>query len=169
MQRKLKHEVQAIADGNQLYAWHNALSDDEKVISERVGVLQKEPKEALMLAVRGFLNQKVASFKLHKDDVVDLLCTFHRDGKEWSLVQGGPSDSHFYGDCLAVSAADQAKRLPRTPRKALLRKVKPSTALLWQVCSTEDVTACATPPAAVRLPPQTLRFTIGVFRACSAR
>src|SRR5262249_15880418 len=62
----------------------------------------------------------------------------------------------------------QVKRLPRTPRKALLTSVKASMALFLH-CRTEAVTCWASAPSSVRLPPQTLRLTMGTFRACSAR
>ena len=48
-------------------------------------------------------------------------------------------------------------------------ELKTSMAFLWQVGITEEVMDCVFPPAVLRFPPQTLRFTIGVFNACSAR
>ncbi len=59
-----------------------------------------------------------------------------------------------------------AKRLPV---KALLMKAKASMAFFLHVSTTEHVASCAHAPSSVRLPPKTLRLTMGVFNACSAR
>ncbi len=55
------------------------------------------------------------------------------------------------------------------PRSAGLTKVNGLHLRLWPVANTDEVTSWASAPTLVRLPPHTLRFTIGTRKACSPR